>query len=101
MASRRSSVRARLAPLSVVRNRARLTISHLDAFTRPEWPRPRVERDRVRSALMHTGYRDVLSIRRYRWLWLGETASSLGDSVSFVALVWLVYETSGSSSTVG
>jgi MFS family permease len=46
-------------------------------------------------------YRDVLAIRRYRWLWLGDTVSSLGDSVSFVALVWLVYETSGSSGTVG
>jgi MFS family permease len=47
------------------------------------------------------GYRDVLSIRRYRWLWLGDTASSLGDSVSFLALVWLVYETSGSTRTLG
>jgi MFS family permease len=50
---------------------------------------------------MHVGYRDVLAIRRYRWLWLGDTVSSLGDSVSFVALVWIVFETSGSSSTLG
>jgi MFS family permease len=46
-------------------------------------------------------YRDVLANRRYRWLWLGDTVSSLGDSVSFLALVWLVYETSGSSRTLG
>ena len=40
-------------------------------------------------------------MRRYRLLWLGDTASSLGDSVGFLALVWLVYSTAGSTASLG
>jgi MFS family permease len=46
-------------------------------------------------------YRDVLSIRRFRLLWAGDTLSSFGDSVGFLALVWIVYDTAGSATTLG
>ena len=44
---------------------------------------------------------DVLALRRYRLLWIGDTLSSLGDSVGFLALIWLVYVTAGSAATLG
>src|SRR5262249_8413388 len=47
------------------------------------------------------GYLDLLAIRRYRLLWIGDTLSSLGDSVGFLALIWLVYSTAGSAATLG
>lgn len=46
-------------------------------------------------------YLAVLGIRRFRLLWFGDTASALGDSVGFLALVWLVYSTGGTAATVG
>jgi len=46
-------------------------------------------------------YLDVLALRRYRLLWIGDTLSSLGDSVGFLALIWLVYVTAGSAATLG
>ena len=47
------------------------------------------------------GYLDLLAIRRYRLLWIGDTLSSLGDSVGLLALIWLVYSTAGSAATLG
>lgn len=47
------------------------------------------------------GYLRVLRIRRFRLLWLGATTSSLGDSVSLLALIWLVYLTGGSATKLG
>jgi MFS family permease len=46
-------------------------------------------------------YLEVLRLRRFRLLWAGDTISSLGDSVGFLALVWLVYSTAGSAATLG
>lgn len=47
------------------------------------------------------GYVALLRVRSFRLLWLGDTASSLGDSVGFLALIWLVYSTAGSAATLG
>lgn len=46
-------------------------------------------------------YLQVLRARRFRTLWLGATASSLGDGVSLLALIWLVYMTGGSATKLG
>lgn len=43
----------------------------------------------------------LLSNRRFVQLWIGQTASFIGDGVSMVALVILVVETTGSASAVG
>jgi MFS family permease len=43
----------------------------------------------------------VLRARRFRLLWLGATASSFGDSISLLALIWLVYLTGGSATKLG
>src|SRR6266487_5844653 len=39
--------------------------------------------------------------RDFRLLWSGMTLSALGDSLSLVALMWLVYQTSGSVRQLG
>ena len=46
-------------------------------------------------------YLQVLRARRFRLLWLGATASSFGDGVSLLALIWLVYVTGGSATKLG
>lgn len=46
-------------------------------------------------------YRTTLGHRDFRLLWTGMTLSALGDSMSLVALLWLVYQTSGSARQLG
>ncbi len=46
-------------------------------------------------------YRTTLGHRDFRLLWTGMTLSALGDSMSLVALLWLVYQTSGSVRQLG
>jgi MFS family permease len=46
-------------------------------------------------------YRTTLGYRDFRLLWTGMTLSALGDSMSLVALLWLVYQTSGSAQQLG
>ena len=46
-------------------------------------------------------YLELLRRRDFALLWVGATASILGDGLSWVALVWLVYELGGTSSDVG
>jgi predicted MFS family arabinose efflux permease len=46
-------------------------------------------------------YLALLRQRSFRLLWLGDTASTLGDVVGFLALVWLVYTTAGSVRSLG
>lgn len=48
-----------------------------------------------------TPYRTTLAHRDFRLLWTGMTVSALGDSMSLVALVWLVYQTSDSVQRLG
>jgi MFS family permease len=49
---------------------------------------------------MLTQYRKVLRNAEFSRLWVGWTASSFGDSLTWVALVWLVYSRSHSSTAV-
>ncbi len=46
-------------------------------------------------------YLELLRRRDFALLWVGATASILGDGLSWVALVWLVYELGGTSADVG
>jgi MFS family permease len=46
-------------------------------------------------------YRTTLGYRDFRLLWTGMTLSALGDSMSLVALLWLVYQTTGSVRQLG
>jgi MFS family permease len=46
-------------------------------------------------------YRATLAHRDFRLLWSGMTLSALGDSMSLVALLWLVYQASGSAGQLG
>ncbi|HEX6674240.1 MAG TPA: MFS transporter [Actinomycetes bacterium] len=46
-------------------------------------------------------YRTTLGHRDFRLLWTGMTLSALGDSMSLVALLWLVYQTTGSVRQLG
>ena len=46
-------------------------------------------------------YLRVLRRRAYALLWGGATVSSVGDGMSFVALVWLVLERGGGAAEVG
>lgn len=50
--------------------------------------------------LMHP-YRRLLRNRTFALLWGGATISLLGDGLTWVSLVWLVYELGGSSLEVG
>jgi MFS family permease len=43
------------------------------------------------------GYLAALRLREYRLLWVGSTVSTLGDSMTLVALTWLVLTRSGPS----
>lgn len=53
------------------------------------------------SSLSMKRYRTTLGYRDFRLLWTGMTLSALGDSMSLVALLWLVYQTSGSAQQLG
>ncbi len=46
-------------------------------------------------------YADVLRLRDFRLLWIGATASIVGDGMSWVALLWLVYGETGSPAAAG
>jgi MFS family permease len=46
-------------------------------------------------------YRTTLASRDFRLLWSGMTLSALGDSMSLVSLLWLVYQTTGSVRQLG
>jgi MFS family permease len=46
-------------------------------------------------------YRRLLRRRAFRRLWGGMTVSLLGDALTFTALVWLVYERTGSAAQIG
>jgi MFS family permease len=46
-------------------------------------------------------YRQLLRRRDFALLWSGATVSSLGDGMSFVALVWLLIERGGTPGDVG
>ena len=46
-------------------------------------------------------YRAVLRRPAFRRLWLGATVSLLGDALTFTALIWLVYDLTGSKAQVG
>ena len=43
-----------------------------------------------------TGWR-LLRIRDFRWLWLGQAVSQVGEGLNKVALLYLVYEVTGST----
>lgn len=43
----------------------------------------------------------LLRVAPFRWFWSGFTTSSVGDAMTSVALVWFVYETTGSVATLG
>ena len=53
------------------------------------------------DSLVMKRYRTTLGYRDFRLVWTGMTLSTLGDSMSLVALVWLVYQTSGSVQQLG
>jgi MFS family permease len=46
-------------------------------------------------------YRQVLADPGFRRLWIGSTASAVGDGATWIALSWLVYEQTQSPSRVG
>lgn len=46
-------------------------------------------------------YRALLAEPRFRRLWVGATVSALGDGATWIALSWLVYETTRSPGKVG
>jgi MFS family permease len=46
-------------------------------------------------------YRDLLAQPEVRRLWIGSTASALGDGATWIALSWLVYERTHSPARVG
>ena len=43
-----------------------------------------------------TGWR-LLTIPDFRWLWLGQAVSQIGEGLNKVALLYLVYEVTGST----
>ena len=46
-------------------------------------------------------YSDVLRIRPFRNLWLGQSISQIGDSLYYVAFMFMVKKVTGSSAMVG
>ncbi|MBL0388413.1 MFS transporter [Tumebacillus sp. ITR2] len=46
------------------------------------------------------GFRDVISNRNYVWLWLGQTISQIGDSLTIVAVPLLVYALTQSATSL-
>lgn len=45
-------------------------------------------------------YRDLLSVCNYRYLWIGQSVSELGNSISRIALILLIYQMSNKPSAV-
>jgi MFS family permease len=43
------------------------------------------------------GFRDVLTISPFRWLWLAQLSAQLGDAIALVAMPLLVYALTGSA----
>jgi MFS family permease len=46
-------------------------------------------------------YRKLLAVPEFRRLWMGSTASALGDGATWIALSWLVYQRTQSPGRVG
>src|SRR5579864_3995777 len=55
-----------------------------------------VGRHRRRVPLRRASYADVLSVREFRWLWLAQVQSAVGDQFAQVAIAILVYHRTGS-----
>jgi MFS family permease len=55
-----------------------------------------VGRHRRRVPLRRASYADVLSVREFRWLWLAQVQSAIGDQFAQVAIAILVYHRTGS-----
>lgn len=43
------------------------------------------------------GWRELLQSRNFAWLWTGQLISQLGDGLSKIALLWFVYNLTGSA----
>jgi MFS family permease len=46
-------------------------------------------------------YWDIFQHKSFRWFWLGFTFSSVGDAMTRTALIWFVYQSTGSPQAVG
>jgi MFS family permease len=46
-------------------------------------------------------YRDIFQSASFRWFWLGFTFSAVGDAMTRIALIWFVYQSTGSPQAVG
>jgi len=46
-------------------------------------------------------YRDIFQYTSFRWFWLGFTFSAVGDAMTRIALIWFVYQSTGSPQAVG
>jgi MFS family permease len=46
-------------------------------------------------------YRDIFQSASFRWFWLGFTFSAVGDAMTRIALIWYVYQSTGSPQAVG
>jgi len=46
-------------------------------------------------------YRELFAVPEFRRLWIGSTASALGDGATWIALSWLVYQRTQSPGRVG
>ena len=46
-------------------------------------------------------YLEILSNKKFALLWFGATISTLGDGLTWTALVWLVYELTGATKDIG
>jgi len=46
-------------------------------------------------------YRNMFQYASFRWFWLGFTFSAVGDAMTRIALIWFVYQSTGSAQAVG
>src|SRR5260370_22158055 len=46
-------------------------------------------------------YRDIFQSTSFRWFWFGFTFSAVGDAMTRIALIWYVYQSTGSPEAVG
>jgi MFS transporter, DHA3 family, macrolide efflux protein len=53
--------------------------------------------ERLRQWFLHSASLRLLTTRSFGFLWVGETVSQIGDGLNKVALIWFVYQTSGSA----
>lgn len=51
--------------------------------------------------MLFSRYRHILQNRSFRYFWLSFTCSALGDSMTHVALTWLVYDLTKSAEALG